>query len=105
MNEKSPILSLRISIFLISYNSRMTDFKDIDVIGNFAQHNIAVQKNITSTCFEQNNFFVPLIADHVTKLEIGLYLENQTFLVNSRHRKKCSTLNYLPEKTNCVIFW
>ena len=87
MNVKSPILSLRISIFLISYNSRIINFKHIDVIGNFAQHKISVQKNITSTFFEQNKLFVPLIVDHVTKLEIGLYLENQTFLVYGRLAK------------------
>ena len=83
----------------------MIDFKHIDVIGNFAQHKIVVQKNITSTFFEQNNFFVTLIADHVTKLEIGLYLENQTFLGYGRHSKKCSTLNFFSEKLNCVTFW
>ena len=83
----------------------MIDFKHIDVIGNFAQHKISVQKNITSTFFEQNKLFVPLIADHVTKLEIGLYLENQTFLVYGGHSKKCSTLNFLSEKLTCVTFW
>ena len=38
----------------------------------------------------------------MTKLQIGLYLENQTFLVYGRRSKKCSTLNFLSEKQNCV---